>query len=76
MNLDAFPTSFETMTPILHFRPATPNDAALLARWDKEPHIIACNPNDRCDDWDEELRGDPSWREQWKKNSLAKGSAP
>lgn len=43
-------------------RPATPADAALLRRWDEEPHVIACNPNDDWD-WDAALARSPDWRE-------------
>ena len=30
----------------VRLRPATPDDADLLARWDLEPHVIACSTDD------------------------------
>lgn len=30
----------------VRLRPATPDDADLLARWDREPHVIACSTDD------------------------------
>ena len=30
----------------LRLRPATPDDANLLAAWDREPHVIACSTDD------------------------------
>jgi aminoglycoside 6'-N-acetyltransferase len=32
--------------PSVSLRPATPGDAALLAAWDREPHVIACSSDD------------------------------
>ncbi len=44
-------------------RPATPDDLALLRRWDEQPHVVASDPNDDWD-WETELRRSPPWREQ------------
>ncbi|MBU1345981.1 MAG: acetyltransferase [Alphaproteobacteria bacterium] len=30
----------------VRLRPATPDDARLLAAWDREPHVIACSSDD------------------------------
>lgn len=30
----------------VRLRPATPDDAPLLAQWDREPHVIACSTDD------------------------------
>lgn len=48
--------------PSVRLRPAKPDDAPLLAEWDREPHVIACS-SDKPDlevafdgiDWPEEL---------------------
>lgn len=32
--------------PVVNLRPATPADGALLAAWDREPHVIACSSDD------------------------------
>jgi len=52
--------------PSVRLRPATLDDAALLAEWDREPHVIACSTDDPQADvafggipWREEL-ADPS----------------
>jgi aminoglycoside 6'-N-acetyltransferase len=46
----------------VRLRPATPADAALLAAWDREPHVIACSSDDPLlevafddQDWNDEL---------------------
>jgi aminoglycoside 6'-N-acetyltransferase len=49
--------------PELRLRPATPDDLALLARWDEAPHVIESDPNDDWG-WAEELALSPDWREQ------------
>ena len=48
--------------PAVRLRPATPTDAALLAAWDREPHVIACSGDDPLlevafdgPDWNDEL---------------------
>lgn len=47
----------------MNLRHATPADAALLRRWDQQPHIIAAK-NDEDWDWEIELEKTPDWREQ------------
>ena len=44
-------------------RPATIADLELLRAWDKQPHVIASDPNDDWG-WETELRRSPEWREQ------------
>lgn len=48
---------------MIEFRPATPDDLALLRHWDSQPHVIASNPNDDWE-WEGELGHRPDWREQ------------
>ena len=48
---------------MINLRPATPNDLTLLQYWDKQPHVIACDPDDDWN-WELELDRDPEWREQ------------
>jgi aminoglycoside 6'-N-acetyltransferase len=48
---------------MLHLRPATPADLALLRHWDEQPHVIAADPNDDWG-WEVELTRSPVWREQ------------
>lgn len=48
---------------MINFRPATIDDIFLLKQWDKQPHVIAANPNDEWD-WKIELQYTPEWREQ------------
>ena len=47
----------------LRLRPATPDDAPLLRRWDEQPHVVASDPNDDWN-WEIELARTPDWREQ------------
>ncbi|QEC53427.1 aminoglycoside 6'-N-acetyltransferase [Anseongella ginsenosidimutans] len=47
----------------LRLRKASLNDLSLLRHWDKQPHVIACDPNDDWQ-WETELVRDPYWREQ------------
>lgn len=47
----------------VNLRPATIQDLALLQHWDKQPHVIASDPNDDWQ-WEQELKHDPEWREQ------------
>ena len=47
----------------LRLRAAGPDDAALLRRWDRQPHVIAADPHSDWQ-WETELRRDPDWREQ------------
>ena len=46
----------------IHLRPATVADAAMIAAWDREPHVIACSSDDHLlevafdgTDWTDEL---------------------
>lgn len=48
---------------IINLRPATLNDLDLLRHWDKQPHVIASDPNDDWE-WETELDRSPDWREQ------------
>jgi len=46
---------------IVTLRPATPEDATILAAWDREPHVIACST----DDPDADIAfGGIEWREE------------
>ncbi len=47
----------------MRLRPATPQDQALLERWDEQPHVLAADPNDDWN-WAAELGRHPAWREQ------------
>jgi aminoglycoside 6'-N-acetyltransferase len=47
----------------MRLRPATPQDLALLERWDEQPHVLASDPNDDWG-WKTELARRPAWREQ------------
>lgn len=51
------------MMPKIDFRRATIADLALLLHWDKQPHVIASDPDDDWQ-WEIELQRFPSWREQ------------
>lgn len=44
-------------------RTATPNDLAILEKWEKEPHVMASGIEDDWH-WDTELHRNPDWREQ------------
>ena len=48
---------------MLHLRPATTSDLALLRHWDEQPHVLASDPNDDWA-WEVELTRSPDWREQ------------
>lgn len=37
------------LTKMLHLRPATIADLALLKHWDEQPHLVESDPND---DWE------------------------
>ncbi len=50
------------MTKII-FRYANIEDVELLQYWDKQPHVIASDPDDDWE-WETELLHDPKWREQ------------
>ena len=47
---------------MITFRSVTIGDVSLLQHWDRQPHVIAANPNDDWE-WEVELRRSPSWRE-------------
>lgn len=55
-------TALPGSDPHLRLRPAVPADAPRLRHWDRQPHVIACNPNDDWD-WERELPRRPDWRE-------------
>lgn len=46
----------------MHFRHATIEDLELLQHWDKQPHVIACDPSGE-GDWIPELTKKEEWRE-------------
>jgi aminoglycoside 6'-N-acetyltransferase len=48
---------------MMKLRPASPDDLALLRRWDERPHVVAADPNDDWG-WEVELGRKPEWREQ------------
>lgn len=45
------------------FREATPEDLELLQHWDRQPHVIACDPDSDWE-WETELPQKFPWREQ------------
>jgi aminoglycoside 6'-N-acetyltransferase len=49
----------------VRLRPARADDAETLRRWDERPHVRESTGDDDLADWDEELAGDPSWRDWW-----------
>src|SRR5687768_9460736 len=51
----------QTQPSEVRLRPATVDDAGLLASWDREPHVIACSTDDP--DADIAFGGIP-WREE------------
>lgn len=51
-----------TFNALMKLRSATPDDLAMLRYWDKQPHVIASNPNDDWS-WETELGKNPDWRE-------------
>lgn len=46
----------------MNFRKATILDLELLQHWDRQPHVIACDPEGDWD-WKNVLQIDPPWRE-------------
>jgi aminoglycoside 6'-N-acetyltransferase len=48
---------------MIYLRKATVADIDLLKHWDKQQHVIDCDPDDEWD-WESELQRDPEWREQ------------
>jgi aminoglycoside 6'-N-acetyltransferase len=47
----------------ISLRAATLNDLDLLQHWDKQPHVIASDPDEEWN-WETELDRNPLWREQ------------
>ena len=47
----------------MNLRAATPADLELLRHWDRQPHVIAADPNDDWG-WEVELYRNLDWREQ------------
>ncbi|WP_339713337.1 GNAT family N-acetyltransferase [Cyclobacterium amurskyense] len=48
---------------MIKLRPATIKDLELLKFWDKQQHVIDCDPDEDWD-WEKELARKPAWREQ------------
>ena len=48
---------------MITLRLATLDDLGTLLHWDKQQHVIDCDPDDEWD-WEFELKRNPSWREQ------------
>lgn len=48
---------------MISLRPASSADILLWRHWDKQPHVIASDPNDDSG-WEIELGRTPEWREQ------------
>jgi aminoglycoside 6'-N-acetyltransferase len=48
---------------MIALRPAVAADVALLRHWDRQPHVVAADPNDDWA-WEVELDRSPHWREQ------------
>ena len=55
--------SDEACVVMMNLRPATPADLNLLQHWDRQPHVIAADPNDDWY-WEVELSRNPDGREQ------------
>ena len=49
--------------PLVTLRPAIPDDADRLRRWDEQPHVVASGWDPDWD-WDAELARSPNWRDQ------------
>ena len=49
--------------PKITFREATPDDLEILQHWDRQPHVIACDPDEDWE-WEKELPRKFPWREQ------------
>ena len=47
---------------MIRLRSAKPSDQQMLEAWDKEPHVIACDPSEGLD-WAYELPRELQWRE-------------
>lgn len=48
---------------VITLRDATMEDLALLRHWDKQPHVMASDPDSDWE-WETELLRSPDWREQ------------
>ncbi len=48
---------------MITLRPASPDDLEILCHWDRQPHVIAADPDDDWQ-WETELAHSPGWREQ------------
>lgn len=48
----------------MKFRQATIDDLELLLHWDKQQHVIDCDPNGDWD-WETDLAYNPEWRDQF-----------
>lgn len=57
------PMSSRQISSNITFRDATIDDLPLLRHWDRQPHVIACDPDDEWE-WEKELPIQVSWREQ------------
>ena len=47
---------------VVTLRPATPDDVALLRRWQAQPHVVAAGGGDDWG-WEAQLARSPAWRE-------------
>lgn len=52
-----------SVSPALVLRPASRADIDLLRHWDRQPHVIAADPDSDWQ-WETELGRDADWREQ------------
>lgn len=50
-------------TPHITFRDAIMDDLPMLKHWDRQAHVIACDPDDEWE-WEKELPMCVAWREQ------------
>ncbi|MCE7992900.1 MAG: acetyltransferase [Roseivirga sp.] len=57
------PQSSRPTSSNITLRHATIDDLPLLLHWDRQPHVIACDPDDDWE-WEKELPMKVSWREQ------------
>ncbi|WP_194777639.1 GNAT family N-acetyltransferase [Pararhodonellum marinum] len=48
---------------MIKLRPATINDLELVKHWDRQQHVIDCDPDEDWN-WEIELNRNPPWREQ------------
>lgn len=57
------PTTAGGHGPRIELRPVTRDDIPLLRHWDRQPHVIAADPNDDWA-WESEAGREADWREQ------------